>query len=214
MNTNIEYPIEWDQLPRHERRKKIKLLRRQNEKQTQTLKKIAAIGLVLLAFPILFLSYKFLTKKSPEKIVFEQKVETVSLDGKVQEFPIEGRKHVSAKTVVSYKTNPPTSGDHLAEAESWGVYDKEISDKEAVHGLEHGGIWITYKDLDEESIKILEAVGKENPGSTIVSPRAGNDAKIAVASWGRMMKLDAPDKALIQKYIATYINQGPEKLAN
>jgi len=41
-----------------------------------------------------------------------------------------------------------------------------------------------------------------------------NDAKIAVASWGRLMKLDAVDKALIQKYIATYKNQGPEKLAN
>ncbi|MEK7525222.1 MAG: hypothetical protein AAB548_02525 [Patescibacteria group bacterium] len=114
----MDYPEEWNQLPRHERRKRIKLLRRQNEKQTQTLKKIAAIGLVLLAFPILFLSYKFLTKKSPEKIVFEQKVETVSLDGKVQEFPIEGRTHVSARTAVSYKTNPPTSGDHLTEAES------------------------------------------------------------------------------------------------
>ncbi len=28
-----------------------------------------------------------------------------------------------------------------------------------------------------------------------------------------MMKLDKLDKALIQKYIETYINQGPEKLA-
>ena len=214
MNMDINYPEEWNQLPRHERRKKIKLLRRQNEKQTRSLKKIASIGLVLLAVPILFLSYKFFTRKSPEKIVFEQKVETVSLDGKVQEFPIEGRKHVSAKTVVSYKTNPPTSGDHLAEAESWGVYDKEISDKEAVHGLEHGGIWISYKDIDEGAVKILAEIGRENPGSVIVSPRAANDTKIAVASWGRLMKLDAPDKALIQKYIATYINQGPEKLAN
>ena len=69
-------------------------------------------------------------------------------------------------------------------------------------------------DLDEERIKILEAVGKENPGSTIVSPRSGNDAQIVTASWGRMMTLETADKALIQKYIETYINQGPEKLAN
>ena len=210
----MDYPEEWNQLPRHERRKKLKLLKREKAKQANFFKKIRNIGLVFITAVVLIASYKLLTKKSPEEIEFVKGVETVSLEGKVQEFPIEGRNHVSLRTEVPYKTNPPTSGDHLAEAERWGVYDKEISDKEAVHGLEHGGIWITYKDLDEASIKILEEIGRENPGSTIVSPRAANDAPLAVASWGRMMKLEKVDKVLIQKYIDTYKNQGPEKLAN
>jgi len=210
----MDYPEEWNQLPRHERRKKIKLLRRQNESKVQTFKKIRNFGLLFAAAIALIVGVRLLTRKSPEKVEFEQKVATVSLEGKVQEFPIEGRAHVSLGTPVTYNTNPPTSGDHFAEAESWGVNEKEVEDKAAVHGLEHGGIWISYKDIDEESIKILREIGRENSGSVIVSPRLANDAKIAVASWGRLMKLDAVDKALIQKYIATYKNQGPEKLAN
>jgi len=214
MNINIDYPEEWNQLPRHERRKKVRELRRQKEKQGRSLGKVRNIALPITVVIALVIGYIFLTKKSPEKIEFEQKVATISLEGKVQEFPIEGRTHVSLRTPVTYKTNPPTSGDHFAKAESWGVNNQEIEDKAAVHGLEHGGIWISYKDLDEESIKILGEIGRENSGSVIVSPRSGNDAKVSVASWGRLMKLDAVDKALVQKYIDTYKNQGPEKLAN
>ena len=210
----MDYPEEWDQLPRHERRKKIKMLRRQREKQTSRFRKIRNIGLVIVAVVALIGWYKFATKKTPEKIEFEQKVETISLKDKVQEFPIEGREHISRRPVVAYNTNPPTSGNHLAEAESWGVNDQEIEDKAAVHSLEHGGIWISYKDVDEETVKALNELGRENPQSVVVSPRAANDTPIAVVSWGRMMKLDKLDKALIQKYIETYINQGPEKLAN
>lgn len=210
----MDYPEEWNQLPRHERRKKIKLLRRQNEKRARSYKKIIFIVLSIVAVVALVMFYKLATKKSPERVEYEQKVETVSLEGKVQEFSIEGREHISRATPVTYNTNPPTSGNHFAEAESWGVYGKEIEDKAAVHSLEHGGIWISYKDVDEETVKVLNELGRENPHSVVVSPRATNDTPIAVVSWGRMMKLDKLNKALIQKYIETYINQGPEKLAN
>lgn len=210
----MDYPEEWNQLPRHERRKKIKELRKQKEGQAGKIKKIRNITLAIVAVVALAMFYKLATKKSPERAEFEQRVQTVSLEGKVQEFPIEGREHISRATPVTYNTNPPTSGDHFAEAESWGVYGKEIEDKAAVHSLEHGGIWISYKDVDEETVKALNELGRENPQSVVVSPRAGNDTPIAVVSWGRMMKLDKLDKTLIQKYIDTYKNQGPEKLAN
>jgi len=82
-----------------------------------------------------------------------------------------------------------------------------------VHNLEHGGIWISYKDISEEDISILKEISKQNSQSTVVSPRSGNDNKIVIASWGKMMRLDSVDKALIQKYIDTYKNQSPEKLA-
>ena len=114
---------------------------------------------------------------------------------------------------VEYQTNPPTSGDHLAQAENWGVYDKEIDDKAGVHSMEHGGVWISYKDIGEADIAVLKEIGKQNSQSTVVSPRLGNDNQIVVASWGKLMRLESVDKALIQKYIDTYKNQSPEKLA-
>lgn len=209
----MDYPAEWGQLPRHERRKKFRQLNQQQEKKTTSLKKVRSLGLGAVAIFILVVGVKLVAKKSPQQIEFEQKLEVVSLEGKVEEFSIEGRDHVSLGTNVDYQTNPPTSGGHLAQAKNWGVYSEEIDDQAVIHGLEHGGIWISYKDIDETAKKILEEIGRANSQSVIVSPRSANDNNIVVASWGRSMKLELVDKVLIQKYINTYKNQSPEKLA-
>ncbi len=209
----MDYPEEWNQLPKHERKKKINELRRESEQKAGVAQKFRNWGLIASVIVLVAVGYIQLTKKSPEQVAFEQEVKTISLDGKIEEFPIEGRDHVSAGTGVDYKTNPPTSGGHLAEAEKWGVYNKEVDDKVGVHNLEHGGIWISYKDINDEDRTILEQIGRSNSQSVIVSPRPANDNKIVIASWGRMMQLEATEKALIQKYIDTYKNQSPEKLA-
>jgi len=212
-NTTINYPEDWNQLPKHERRKMIRELRREQNRRFDLATKIRNYGLITLVVIASVFGYLQLTKKSSEQIEFEKQVKDVFLDGKVEEFQIEGRDHVSAGTIVGYQTNPPTSGPHLGEAKSWGIYDVELDDKAVVHSLEHGGIWISYKDVGESDIGILKEIGKQNSQSTVVSPRPGNDNKVVVASWGRMMRLDTADKALIQKYINTYKNQSPEKLA-
>ena len=202
----MDYPEEWNQLSRHERRKKIKELRRRQASKTNSVNQAFRVVVIITALILGIFSYRQLTRKSPEEIA-------VSLEGRVAEFAIEGRDHVAAGVKVDYKTNPPTSGAHLGQAENWGVYSKEIDDKAAVHGLEHGGIWISYKDVDETTQKALEAIGRVNSQSVIVSPRSGNDDKIVVVSWGRMMRLESADQALIQKYIDIYKNQSPEQLA-
>ena len=209
----MDYPEEWNTLPRHERRKKIKELNRRRENKALIIKKVrnTTIVLVLLGLIVFFIIQ--VTKKTPQQIEFEGKIKSVSLEGKVKKFQIEGRNHVGANTTVSYQTNPPTSGDHIAQPQDWGVYDREIEEKAVVHSLEHGGIWITYKEISDEDKAILEFIGKENPQSVIISPRLANEGKIVVVSWGKMMILDTADKAIIQKYIDTYKNQSPEKLA-
>lgn len=209
----MEFPEEWNELPKHERKKKLRELRQKQERKTDSIKKVRNGGIVIVILVVGIVGFIQLTKKTPEQIQFEQRVEAVSLDGKVEEFPIEGRDHVSAGTSVEYQTNPPTSGDHLAQAENWGVYDKEIDDKAGVHSMEHGGIWISYKNIIEADIAVLKEIGKQNSQSTVVSPRSGNNNQIVVASWSKLMRLESVDKALIQKYIDTYINQAPEKLA-
>ena len=183
----MDYPEEWNNLPKHERRKKLKQLRREREQRDELVKKIRNWSLVTALSVVAVIGYVQLSKKSPEEIEFEQQLEVVSLDGKIEEFPIEGSAHVPAGTNVEYQTNPPTSGGHLAQAGNWGVYRKEIDDKAAVHNMEHGGIWISYKDISDEEIAILKEIGKQNSQSTVVSPRPSNDGRIVIASWGRMM---------------------------
>lgn len=209
----MDYPEEWNELPRHERRKKIRALKKEGEKKENSFNKIRNVVIGVVVAVSLVFGFKALITKSPEQIEFEQKVEEVSLEGKVEEFEIEGRSHVSAGTNISYKTNPPTSGDHFGQAKGWGVYNREVDDKMALHGLEHGGIWISYKEIDDETKEILKEIGKSNSQSVIVAPRPNNDDKIVIASWGKYMRLESVDKVLIQKYIDTYKNQSPEKLA-
>jgi hypothetical protein len=63
-------------------------------------------------------------------------------------FPSEGRQHLPSDTAVnnSYKTNPPTSGNHRPTPAEDGVYAPgDTPDKENfVHTLEHGRIEIQY----------------------------------------------------------------------
>lgn len=209
---DIDYPSQWDELPKRERKKKIRELKKKKQKRAKLFKKLKNIGIIVVVIAASIGIYKLTTKESPEEAAFKKEVQEATLDGRVETSEIEGREHVTQKG-VEYKTNPPTSGAHFGQPTDWGVYSKELVDESVVHSLEHGGIWISYKDISDEEKTILEEIGKENPQSVIVSPRSANDANIAVVSWGKLMKLEKADKALIQKYINTHINQSPEQLA-
>lgn len=129
-------------------------------------------------------------------------------------FPILGQEHIAVgATHPAYNSNPPTSGWHYAQPADWGVYQKELPDEQAIHNLEHGGIWISYKDVDEKTKSDLEAIGKRYPGSVIVTPRSANDVKIVLASWGRLLKLEGFDETTIVNFIKANKNKSPEPLA-
>jgi len=123
--------------------------------------------------------------------------------------------HIKQGTKVTYNSNPPTSGPHFSSARAWGVYNTNIADEGAVHNLEHGGIWITYRpDLDPKAVSELRKIAARYPKAVLMSPRAKDDSPIAIVSWGRLMKLKTVDTPAIDLYIRTYINNSPEKLAS
>jgi hypothetical protein len=129
-------------------------------------------------------------------------------------FPILGQTHIEVgATHPAYNSNPPTSGWHYAKPADWGVYQEELPDETLIHNLEHGGIWISYKDVDQETKSSLEAIGKRYPGSVVVTPRSANDAKIVLASWGRLEKLESFDETQIVDFIKANRNKSPEPLA-
>lgn len=127
---------------------------------------------------------------------------------------IMGSDHVApgGAADVTYNSNPPTSGPHAGPT-SWGFSSEEILAENAIHNLEHGGIWITYKNIDEASITTLEGIAKQNSASVMISPRAANDANIAVASWGRILKLETVDEIAIRDFIRQNKNKSPEPIA-
>ncbi len=131
-----------------------------------------------------------------------------------EEIPDQGRGHIADGTVHDpYNSNPPTSGPHYDKPANWGVYTEPVTDDRLVHNLEHGGIWISYKDIDDATKTALVEIANKYSLSVVLSPRPENDAKIVLASWNRLLKLDAFDKKTIEDFIRHNINKSPEPLA-
>jgi len=128
-------------------------------------------------------------------------------------FAIQGQEHIAVgASHPEYNSNPPTSGWHYGQPANWGVYQSELPDEQVLHNLEHGGIWISYKDIDDTAKTALEKIAKSN-SKVIVTPRSKNDAPIVLASWGRLQKLQTLDKQAILAFIEANSNKSPEPFA-
>lgn len=115
---------------------------------------------------------------------------------------------------VAYSSNPPTSGWHYASPAEWGASAEVIVDEIAIHNLEHGGVWISYRPdrVDQATIDQLTTLVRGYPSKVILSPRAANDSPIAVASWGRLLTLDQFDENQLRQFIDRNKNKGPERI--
>ena len=68
--------------------------------------------------------------------------------------------------------------------------------------------YITDEELDD-----LKDIALRYSRRVILSPRELNDTNIAVASWGRLLKMSTVDTDLITSYIKKNTNKSPERFA-
>lgn len=99
------------------------------------------------------------------------------------------------------QSNPPTFNIHHIEPVDWGIYDEEIPDETATARLEHGGVWISYRDLDQQNISRLKNIAKKYPNKVILSPRKGNDEPLALVAWKKLLRLERIDEQKIVVFI-------------
>ena len=127
--------------------------------------------------------------------------------GEIKVYPkIAGGDHTKTQTeTVTYDRLPPIGGKHAGIWQNCGIYDTEIRNEPAVHALEHGAVWFTYKPETSESDKIklrqLVAANKY----TLMSPFPTQDAKIVLSAWGVQLKLNELDDAKIQTFMDKYM---------
>lgn len=110
--------------------------------------------------------------------------------------------HVTHK--VKYDTTPPTGGDHSAYwADSTGtVYPHAIANENAVHALEHGAVWITYRPgLAKSEVAKLSALVKGH-NYTLMSPYPNLKTPISLQSWGYQLFVQKASDPRIQEFIA------------
>ena len=101
---------------------------------------------------------------------------------------------------IDYERHPPTNGDHDPLWQNCGFYEEPIEDRHAVHSMDHGVVWITYRsDLPERQIKSLRPYGQEN--YVIVSPYPGQDAPIIATSWRVQLELKGADDPRLRRFV-------------
>lgn len=117
-----------------------------------------------------------------------------------------GSQHTPAK--VSYAENPPVGGEHHPSWQNCGIYDQPINNEHAVHSMEHGAVWITYRpDLPPAELEKLRGLAAKD--YMLLSPYPGLPAKVVASSWNKQIKLDSANDPRLPRFITKYKN-GPE----
>ncbi len=126
----------------------------------------------------------------------------------IQHYTNLSRNHET--TSVTYAQSPPVGGNHSPVwADCSGtVYPNQIANENAVHDLEHGAVWITYKPgLDAADV---DALSKKVAGVDymVMSPYAGLKSNISLQAWGYQLFVDkATDPRIDQFITALKVNQ-------
>jgi hypothetical protein len=115
--------------------------------------------------------------------------------------PIANRNHVNG--VIQYSTTPPIGGNHSpiwADCDGH-VYTQAIANENAVHMLEHGAVWITYKPgLDPSQVATLSSL-VTGVDRMALSPYPGQTSNISLQAWGYQLKVDNANDPRIEKFI-------------
>ncbi|GIG00743.1 DUF3105 domain-containing protein [Catellatospora citrea] len=131
-------------------------------------------------------------------------------DWKTRAGAIDGITHVTTElksnhtyNQETYEQNPPVGGTHsyVWQQCMGNVYDAPIPKEHAVHSLEHGAVWITYrKDLPADQVAALAAKveGKE---MMLLSPVADLDKPISLQAWSYQLKVDNASDPRIDDFI-------------
>lgn len=84
------------------------------------------------------------------------------------------------------------------------VYDIVVREENAVHGLEHGAVWITYDpDLPQDDIDTLADL-VDGQGYTFMSPYPGLSSPVSVQAWGQQVFVDSVDDPRIEQFIRVF----------
>ena len=101
---------------------------------------------------------------------------------------------------IEYDRNPPTNGNHAPLWQNCGFYGEPIQDRHAVHSMDHGVVWITYRpDLPQQQIETLRPYVNEN--YVIVSPYPGQDSPVIATSWRVQLELTSANDPRLERFV-------------
>ena len=124
-----------------------------------------------------------------------------------------GREH--APGTQTYAQTPPVGGVHNNIWANCGVYDRPVGNELAVHSMEHGAVWLTYReDLPDDQVQALRGLAR-GQNYVLVSPWGGDPplpSPIVASAWGLQLKVDNASDPRLAEFVRRYANgpQAPE----
>jgi hypothetical protein len=135
-------------------------------------------------------------------------------------FPSEGRNHTTGK--VTYKTNPPTSGNHNPTPAQDGIYapGNEPQPENYVHSLEHGRVEFEYKKGTPQAQvaqmqKVAEEPINDSAGYHVLmfENNTNMPSNFALAAWTKLLTcndLTPKSLAVMRTFRKAFTDKGPE----
>ena len=121
--------------------------------------------------------------------------------------PVSSADHV--RYDVDYPTAPPAGGPHLGAWLNCGFYTVPVLDELAVHSLEHGAVWVTYRsDVAAGALDELASLATGEP-HLLVSPYEGQDSPVVLTAWARQLSLESLDDSRFERFLDVYLADGP-----
>lgn len=120
----------------------------------------------------------------------------------------QGSHHIATITTPHepYNSSPPTSGPHVEQKATPGIYTDPVPDEILVHNLEDGDVIVFYQPgkVTRDEIYALETIVKKYTEHVIVAPYPTMTHKIAIVAWTRLLSLERVDESLVDTFIARY----------
>jgi len=131
------------------------------------------------------------TPPPPPKVTNLQKAAKLADCDLRLHLPAEGHEHIPPTSPTpKYKTNPPTSGDHVEPPyqQADGAYSEMPLELDIVHSLEHGRMEIQYSPDLAESAQ-LELIGLYDTmyGATLLFPNENMPYEVAATTWTNLI---------------------------
>jgi hypothetical protein len=106
---------------------------------------------------------------------------------------------------IDYTERPPVGGPHNVVWQNCGIYGEPIHNEHAVHSMEHGAVWITYRpDLPPDQVQILRNTASDD--FMLLSPYPGLASPVVASAWNHQIKLDGAADSRLQPFIERYKN--------
>lgn len=149
---------------------------------------------------------------------------TASCEVTIATPPIEPVLHVPEGTLITYCSNPPSSGRHYPIWAAFQEYSAPVEWPYLVHSMEHGAVLLLYKcdaagcpDVVDQLRKIRDDApidplceGQGTARRIIIAPSTTIDTEVAAAAWGATYRAPCVDTPTLATFVRDHYAKGPE----